>query len=198
MAGAPAPVELLGWWATLGVDVRSVYGLVESTGVATMGPAGGGRPDTVGRGVPGTEVTIDAADPSHEVRIRGDVVFAGYLDDPTATAEALDGGWLRTGDVGALEADGTLSIVGRIKDVVITSGGHTVAPGPIERRLGLSPYVRAAVVVGDERPSLGALVAIDEAAVGDWAADEGVPFTTTRTLVARPEVRDLIGRAIDE
>ncbi len=198
VAGAPAPDDLLTWWATLGADARAVYGLVESTGVATVCPAGGGRPGTVGHGVPGTEVTIDAADPSHEVRIRGDVVFAGYLDDPTATAAALDGGWLHTGDVGALEADGTLSIVGRIKDVVVTSGGHTVAPGPIERRLDSSPYIRAAVVLGDERPSLGALVAIDADAVGDWAAEEGVPFTTTRTLVVRPEVRDLIGGAIDE
>ena len=197
-AGAPAPVELVAWWATLGVDTRAVYGLVESTGVATVCPSGGGRPGTVGPAVPGTEVTIDGADPSREVRIRGDVVFAGYLDDPTATTEALDGGWLHTGDLGALEADGTLSIVGRIKDVVVTSGGHTVAPGPIERRLDSSPYIRVAVVVGDARPCLGALVVVDADAVGDWAAEEGVPFTTTRTLVARPEVRDLIGGEIDE
>lgn len=204
-AGAPVPLELLEWWATLGMSVRELYGLVESTGVAAVVPSVDGRPGTVGRAVPGTEVAIDGGGDgagearTGEVWVRGDVVFAGYLDAPAATAEALDAsGWLHTGDLGTLDADGTLTIVGRTKDVIVTSGGHTVAPGPLERRLQSLPYVRAAIVIGDGRPCLGALVAVDDAAVGDWAADEGVPFTTTRSLVARPEVRDLIGRSIDE
>jgi long-chain acyl-CoA synthetase len=126
-------------------------------------------------------------------------VFAGYLDDPAASTAADDAaGWLHTGDVGTLDADGTLAIVGRIKEVIVTSGGHTVAPAPIERTLQTSPYVRAAIVIGDGRPSLGALFVVDFAAVGDWAADEGVPYTTPGTLVARPEVRDLIGQWVDE
>jgi long-chain acyl-CoA synthetase len=180
------------------MTLRELYGLVESTGVATVVPTSGGRFGTVGRAVPGTELVVDPV-PTGEVRVRGALVFAGYLDDPPATAEALDAsGWLRTGDVGTLDADGALTIVGRTKEVIVTSGGHTVAPAPIERRLQVSPYVRAAVVLGDGRPGLGALVAIDDVAVGDWAANEGVPFTTMRTLVARAEVRDLIGRWIDE
>jgi len=193
--------------------VRELYGLVESTGIATVVPAAGGRPGTVGRAVPGTEVAIDSVGDSvgeygtvggagasgGEVRVRGAVVFAGYLDAPAETAEALGkAGWLHTGDVGTLDGDGTLTIVGRTKDVIVTSGGHTVAPGPLEQRLQASPYVRNAIVIGDGRSRLGALVALDDAAVGEWAADEGVPFTTMRSLVSRPEVRDLIGRWIDE
>lgn len=206
VAGAPAPVELLEWWSALGVTVREVYGLVESTGVATVVPAQGGRPGSVGRAVAGTEVAIDGAgdagpdggaERSGEVRLRGAAVFGGYLDTPST--ETLDAsGWLHTGDLGTLDADGTLTIVGRTKDLIVTSGGHTVAPGPVERRLEASPYVRAAVAIGDRRPCLGALLALDDAAVGDWAADEGVPFTTMRSLVARPEVRELIGREIAE
>jgi len=208
-AGAPAPLDLLEWWSGIGMTVREVYGLVESTGVATVVPAAGGRPGTVGRAVPGTEVGVggeggtggvseDGAS-TGEVRVRGDVVFAGYLDAPAETAERLDpSGWLNTGDVGRLDADGTLTIVGRTKDIIVTSGGHAVAPGPLEQRLQASPYVRAVIVIGDGRPCLGALVAVDDAAVGDWAAEEGVPFTTMRSLATRPEVRDLIGRWIDE
>jgi long-chain acyl-CoA synthetase len=212
-AGAPAPLDLLEWWSGLGMSVREVYGLVESTGVATVVPAAGGRPGTVGRAVPGTEVGVDVhaggeggtggvgADGAStgEVRVRGDVVFAGYLDAPAETAERLDpSGWLNTGDVGRLDADGTLTIVGRTKDIIVTSGGHAVAPGPLEQRLQASPYVRAAIVIGDGRPCLGALVSVDDAAVGDWAAGVGVPFTTMRSLATRPEVYDLIGRWIDE
>jgi len=208
-AGAPAPLELLEWWSGLGMAVRELYGLVESTGVATVVPAAGGRPGTVGRAVPGTEVAIDvggdgsgdgeAGASTGEVRVLGDVVFAGYLDAPAETAEALDAsGWLHTGDLGALDADGTLTIVGRTKDIIVTSGGHAVAPGPLEQRLEASPYLRAAIVIGDGRPCLGALVAVDDAAVGDWAAGVGVPFTTMRSLATRPEVHDLIGRWIDE
>jgi long-chain acyl-CoA synthetase len=204
-AGAPAPHEMLEWWAALGMPVRELYGLVESTGVATVVPSVDGRPGTVGRAVPGTEVALDGGGDgggearTGEVLLRGDVVFAGYLDAPTETAEALDAsGWLHTGDLGTLDADGTLTIVGRTKDVIVTSGGHTVAPAPLERRLQSLRYVRAAIVIGDGRPCLGALVVVDDAAVGDWAADVGVPFTTVRSLVARPEVRDLVGRSIDE
>ena len=210
-AGAPAPLELLEWWLGVGMTVRELYGLVESTGIATVVPATGGRPGTVGRAVPGTEVSVDATtggetggvqqdgSSTGEVRIRGDVVFAGYLDAPTETAERFDAsGWLNTGDVGTLDADGTLTIVGRTKDIIVTSGGHAVAPGPLEQRLQASPYVRAAIVIGDGRPCLGALVAVDDNAVGEWAADEGVPFTTMRSLATRAEVHDLIGRWIDE
>jgi long-chain acyl-CoA synthetase len=197
VAGAPAPVELLGWWAALGIRLREVYGLTESTGVGTVVAADAARHGTVGRVVPGVEVAIAetaaGAGAPNEVLLRGPTVFAGYLDDPAATEATLDDdGWLHTGDVGTLDDDGNLTIVDRIKGVIVTSGGHAVAPGPIERRLTASPYVRVAIVVGDDRPHLGALLALDEAAVSVWAADHGVPFTTARSLLTRPEIRQLV------
>ncbi len=193
--GAPMPADLLAWWTALGVDVREVYGLTETTGVGTLV-----MPDTptgsVGRALPGTEITVA---PDGEVLVRGPSVFAGYLDDAEETAAAINGdGWCHTGDLGALDAAGNLTIVGRRKDIIVTSGGHSVAPAPIERRLATSPFVRAAVVVGDGRPHLGALLALEGEAVGDWAAEQRLAFTTHAALIALPEVRELVQGAIDE
>lgn len=194
-AGAPMPIELDEWWTALGVDVHEVYGLTETSGVGTL--AGADAPvGTVGTPVPGIEIRVA---PDGEVLVRGGAVFAGYLDDPEETTAALDGkGWCHTGDLGVMDADGNLTIVGRRKDVIVTSGGHSVAPGPIERRLNASPFVRAAIVVGDGRPHLGALLALEGEAVGDWAAEQGIAFTSHAALVERPEVRDLMGGWIDE
>ena len=203
VGGAPTPTELLAWWAALGIQVREFYGLTESTGVGTLLAPEDARPGTVGRAVPGVELAITgpATGPSSpdEVLLRGPTVFAGYLDDPAATEAALDGdGWLHTGDVGTLGDDGVLTIVDRIKGVIVTSGGHTVAPGPIERRLVASPYVRIAIVVGDGRPHLAALLALADDAVSDWAGENDVPFTTAGSLLARPEVRELIDGWVSE
>ncbi|MEX2255818.1 MAG: AMP-binding protein [Acidimicrobiia bacterium] len=203
VGGAPAPAALLAWWDRLGIPVRALYGLSESTGVGTVVGVHEPSSGTVGRAVPGVEIAIaDHADtPGRvgEVLLRGRVVFAGYLDDGEASAEALDaGGWLHTGDVGSLDADGRLTIVDRIKDVIVTSGSHTVAPGPIERRLAATPFIRAAVVLGDGRPHLGALLAIDVGAVSDWAAQHGVPFTTRQSLITQAEVHELIDDCVRE
>jgi len=193
--GAPMPNDLEIWWAALGVEVREIYGLTETGGVGTL-VAEGSPVGSVGRALPGTEIVV-ASD--GEVLVRGPSVFAGYLDDPEETSIALDAeGWCHTGDLGALDDDGNLTIVGRRKDVIVTSGGHTVAPAPIERRLTSSPLVRAAVVVGDGRPHVGALLALEGEALGDWAAEQGIPFTTHAALVGRPEVQALIQAWIDE
>ena len=194
--GAPMPTALLEWWSSLGVDVHEIYGLTETCGVATFVVDATTGAGTVGHPVPGTEVEVA---PDGEVLVRGASVFAGYLDDPDATAAALGAdGWCRTGDLGVLGDDGDLMIVGRRKEVLVTSGGHTVAPGPIERRLAASPFVRTAIVVGESRPHLGALVALDGETVGDWASEKGIPFTTHSALVERPEVVELIAAWIDE
>lgn len=195
VGGAPMPSDLLVWWAALGISIRELYALTESTGVGTLLAEDDARPGTVGRAVAGMELAIVPADEGApgEILLRGASVFAGYLDDPTATAAALDDErWLHTGDIGTLDGDGNLTIIDRSRDVIVTSGGHTVAPRPIERRLTASAYLRAAVVLGDGRPHLGALLAIDDGAVGDWAAAHGVPFTTAASLVTRPEVHELI------
>ena len=195
-AGAPMPEDLWAWWSSLGLEIREVYALTETCGVGTLTEPGRGAPGNVGAAVSGTEVSIGG---DGEVLVRGPAVFTGYLDDPESTASTLDSdGWCHTGDIGELDGDGRLTIAGRSKDVIVTSGGHTVAPAPIERRLVESPYVRSAVVLGDGRPHLGALIALDGEAVGDWAAQRGVPYTTHATLVDRPEVRELIEGWVDE
>jgi len=195
---APAPIDLLEWWWSVGVPVREAYGLTESSGVATAVPADDVRLGTVGRPLPGVEVAVDADDSGRgEVTLRGDVVFTGYLDDlGEAHGTRLADGWLHTGDVGVLDPDGFLTIVDRIRDVVLTSGGHLVAPATIARPLEASPYVQAALVVGDGRPCVGALLAIDPAAVGEWAASKGVPYTTHRSLAESPEVHDLLDEVV--
>jgi long-chain acyl-CoA synthetase len=125
-------------------------------------------------------------------------VFRGYLDDPEATRAVLADGWLRTGDVGTLDEHERLAIVDRVKDVIITSSGHAVAPRSIEHRLVSSRYVRTAVVIGEGRPHLGALIEIDDGAVGEWAGEHDVPYTTGATLRIRPEVRELVGDVIEQ
>jgi long-chain acyl-CoA synthetase len=195
---APASMELLQWWWAVGIPVREVYGLTESSGVATAMPGDDVRLGTVGRALDEVEVAVEADhDGRGEVRLRGDVVFAGYLDaDEGAGGARLADGWLHTGDVGVLDADGFLTIVDRIRDVLITSGGHLVAPAAIARALEASPYVAAAIVVAEGRPCVGALLAIDPAAVGEWASSRGVPYTTHRSLAESPEVHDLLDGVI--
>jgi len=203
VGGAPTPVELLEWWARLGLRAREIYALTESSGVGTVCTESDAGSGTVGRAVPGVEVRIDDAaeevdeNGAGEVLLRGAVVFAGYLDDPEATRSVLDDGWLRTGDIGKLDEQQRLSIVGRMKDIIITSSGHNVAPLPVERRLAASPFVRSAIVLGEGRPHLGALIEIDEGTVGTWAHEHRVPYTTGASLRTRPEVRELIGAWIE-
>jgi long-chain acyl-CoA synthetase len=197
--GAPSTMEELAWWWAIGVPVREVYGLTESSGMATVMPADDVRLGTVGRAIAGVELRVEpGAHGRGEIRIRGDVVFAGYLDggaDPDS-ARLVDG-WLHTGDVGELDDDGYLTIVDRLRDVIITSAGHDVAPAPITRALEASPYVEHALVVGDGRPHVGALLAIAAAAVSEWASARGVPFTTYQSLAESPDVHDLIAAEID-
>jgi len=132
-----------------------------------------------------------------EVLTRSPGVFAGYWEDPEATAAAVDGdGWLHTGDVGELDADGFLAITDRKKDIIITAGGKNVSPSEIENKLKVSPFVREAVVIGDRRKFLTALIGIDGEVVGDWASRRGIPYTTYADLSARPEVRELVGDAV--
>ena len=195
-ATAPCRAALVEWWWALGLPLREAYGLTETAGFVTIGTGYELRPGRAGVAVAGVEVRI--ADEG-EVLVRGPVVFSGYLDDPAATTQARDAhGWLHTGDIGELDADGHLAIVDRIKDIVITSGGHRAAPRPIERHLEASPYVHTAIVVGDRRPCLGALLVIDATAVGDWAAGHDVPYTTPRSLAERPEVHDLLAGWVGE
>ncbi|MBI4279880.1 MAG: AMP-binding protein, partial [Armatimonadetes bacterium] len=124
-------------------------------------------------------------------------VFAGYFKDPDATAATLRDGWLHSGDVGVFDPDGHLRITDRKKDLFITAGGKNIAPQYIENKLKFSPYINDAVVVGDGRRYLVALVVIDEENVTKWAQDRRLPFTTYADLSQHQEVRDLIWREVE-
>ncbi|HEV3002725.1 MAG TPA: AMP-binding protein [Solirubrobacteraceae bacterium] len=193
---APIAPRVLEYFRSLGVPVREGYGQTENTAVCTFTPAGDVRLGTVGRALPGVEIRV--ADDG-EVLTRSPAVFKGYFRDPEATAATIDrDGWLRTGDVGALDEDGFLTITDRKKDVIITAGGKNVSPSEIENRLKVSPYVREAVVIGDRRRFLTALVGIEGDTVGDWATRRGLPFTTYADLAGKPEVRELVQGVVDE
>jgi long-chain acyl-CoA synthetase len=192
---APVAPEIIAWFRALGIDLREAYGLTESCGLATVNPLGRNRVGTVGLPPDGIELKLAE---SGEILLRGGNVFAGYLNKPAETAAAIDAeGWLHTGDVGRLDADGYLRITDRLKDVMITAGGKNVTPSEIENQLKASPYIADAVVIGDQRPYLTALVMIDLENVARFAQDRRVPFTNYASLCAAEPVQALIGREIE-
>ena len=195
-AAAPIAPQVLEFFWTLGVRVREGYGQTENTGIATWSPAGAVRLGAVGRALAQVELRI-AAD--GEILTRSPAVFQGYWRQQQATRETVDAdGWLHTGDVGELDSDGWLRIADRKKDIIITAGGKNVSPSEIENRLKVSPYVREAIVIGDRRPYLTALVEIEGDTVGDWAARRGLAYTTYADLAGRPEVCELVQGAVEE
>ena len=143
--------------------------------------------------------SIVARDPvTGEILVRGPNVFMGYLNLPEKTAEAIDkDGWLHTGDVGLMDADGYFKITDRMKDIIITAGGKNVTPSELENELKFSPYVTDAVVVGDKRPYLTVIVMIDQENVEKYAQDHDVPFSNYASLTRSAEVQQLIQEVID-
>ncbi len=193
---APIAPQVLEYFWSIGVPVREGYGQTENTAQATGMPADDIRLGTVGRAIPGVEIRI--ADDG-EILTRSDGVFVGYLNNAEATAETIDAdGWLHTGDVGTLDADGFLTITDRKKDIIITAGGKNISPSEIENRLKVSPFVQEAIVIGDRRKYLTALVAIDPEMVGNWCTREGLSFTTFEDLTRKPQVVELVQSVVDE
>lgn len=194
-AAAPIPVEILGFFRALGLPLSEMYGLTETSGPATWEPERV-RPGTVGRPIPGVELRL-AAD--GEIEVRGGNVFRGYLDDPERTAEALgDDGWLRTGDVGALDDDGYLRIVDRKKELIITQGGKNIAPAGIESLLKSQPLIGQACAIGDGQPYVVALLTLDPDVAPVWAQRHGVTASTLADLAADPTVLAEVAREVDD
>ena len=191
--GAACGPELFRFFRAIGLNLKQVYGQTESGGISVLHADDDVRPETVGKPTAGTRLRVSAAG---EILISSPTVFLGYYKDPEATAQALDDGWLHTGDAGALEADGHLVVIDRLKDVLRLADGSRFSPALIENKLKFSPYVREAVVVGEERPFVVALIQIDMSTVGDWAESSRVPFTTFKDLAGKPEVFALIGREV--
>jgi len=145
--------------------------------------------------LPGVEVRIA---PDGEILVKGPGVFKGYFKNPEATAETLKDGWLHSGDVGELDQDGFLKITDRKKDLIITAGGKNIAPQNIENQLKFSPYINDAIVIGDRKKYLVALIAIDEENVIKYAQDNKIQFGTYASLTQASEVKQLIQREVDK
>ena len=192
---APISPEAIRWYLALGLDMVELYGQTECGGIATVYPPDGIQLGTVGPVIPGTEVRI-AED--GEILIRSPGVFPGYRNRPEKNAEALRDGWLHTGDIGSMAADGYLRITDRKSDIMITSGGKNITPTEIENKLKFSPYITDAIVIGDRRKFLTCLVMIDHDIVAKYIQDKRIPFTDYASLTRLPEVRKLIGGEIEK
>ncbi len=193
--GGPLGERLTHFFAGVGVKVFEGYGLTETSPTLTINTAEAWKPGTVGRPVAGT--TLRIADDG-EVLVRGPQVFKGYWHNEAATAEAFDDGWFKTGDIGELDEEGFLTITGRKKELIVTAAGKNVAPAPLEDRLRAHPLVSQAVVIGDHRPFVAALVTIDEEAFSTWAAEHGRAGATVAELVEDDELRSAVQEAVDE
>jgi long-chain acyl-CoA synthetase len=196
-AGAPISPDMLRFFRMLGVPIRELYGLTESSGAATLQVVGSPI-GTVGRPIPG--IGVELAEDG-EILISGPTVFRGYLGGDAATRDAIDPqGRLRTGDVGEW-VEGPegreLRIIDRKKDIMITAGGKNITPSEIENALRFSPYIKEAIVIGDKRNFVSALIQIDLDGVSKWAEENGIAFTTFRSLAIHSEVRKLIEREVD-
>ncbi|MCW8971158.1 MAG: AMP-dependent synthetase/ligase [Rhodospirillales bacterium] len=193
---APISPDLIRWYLSLRINMFELYGQTETTGVVATNHFGAQKVGTVGKELEGTEVRIS---PEGEVMTRGPLVFMGYLNQPEKTAETIDpDGWLHTGDVGEIDDEGFLRITDRMKDIIITAGGKNITPSEIENQMKFSPYINDAVVIGDKRKFLTALVMIDHDNVIKFAQDNDVPFTNYASLCRAKEVQDLIWAEIEK
>ena len=192
---APISADLIRWYHGIGIPVVEGYGQTECAGISHVNLPGQDRIGTVGTALPLVEHRL-AED--GEVLVRGPNVFCGYLNQPEATAQTVDpDGWLHTGDLGEVDADGYLTIIGRKKDIIITAGGKNLSPEKIENALKTSPYIKEAISIGDRRRFVGALVQIELDTVGNWATRRGVPYTSYADLAAKAEVIALVSGEID-
>lgn len=194
-AAAPASTELFEYYQALGIPLIEAYGQTESTGLITSTLPGRIKLGTVGEPISGIEVKLG---PDGEILTRGPHVFKGYYKDPELTANTIDkDGWLHTGDVGAWDGS-HLIIRDRIKDIIITSGGKNITPAFIENKLKFSHYIQDAVVIGEKRKYLVALILIDEDNVTKFCQDNRVPFTTFAELAENKPVNKLISVEIEK
>jgi long-chain acyl-CoA synthetase len=193
---APISPDLVRWYLALGVPMLEVWGMTETCGASTGVPLTKMKPGSIGPAASYNEVKLDAE--TSEILVRGKNVFMGYLNLPEKTAETITpDGWLHTGDVGVMDADGYFKITDRMKDIIITAGGKNVTPSELENDLKFSPYITDAVVIGDKRPYLTVIIMIDQENVEKFAQDRDVPFSNYASLTRAAEVQQLIQSEID-
>ncbi len=187
--GAALGPEIFNLFQALGVNIKQLYGQTETAGIAVGHRNGDIKLTTVGKPIPEVEIKISD---TGEILIKGPTVFAGYYKQQEATEKAMEGEWLHTGDQGILDEDGHLVMIDRMKDVMKLTDGTKFSPQLIENKLKFSMYISEAVVVGKDRPFVGAMINIDMANVGKWAENKKLTYTTYTDLSQKDEVYDLI------
>ena len=192
-AGEAIGEDVFLWFRAIGLNLRQFYGQTENCALAVAQKPEDISLTTVGRPFPGVEMKIDE---HGEILLRGDNIFDGYFQNPKATAEALQDGWLHTGDAGQIEPDGQLVVLGRVSEVVEKRDGTRFISTYIENRLKFSAYIKDAAVIGQGRDMLVAIICIDFQAVGQWAQEHGVPYTSYAELSQQPRIYDLISGEI--
>ncbi len=193
-AAKVSPEELL-FLHAIGIFTREGYGMTECTGLSFIHMGDDIKLGTVGKPIACIEYRL--ADDG-ELMKKGPSIFMGYYKNPEATAQTIIDGWLMTGDIAMVDEDGHVSIVDRKKDILITSGGKNIAPSLIENELKVSPYIKEAIVIGDGKKFISALIQIDFENVGKWATNRQIPYTTFKSLSVLPEVKDLIQEAVND
>lgn len=191
--GSALGPDVFRFFHAIGVNLKQVYGLTETSGIACIHRDGDVRDTTVGLPLPGTEISISARG---EILLKGPGVCKGYYKDEDAERAALKDGWLHSGDSGYLDPNGHLVVIDRLQDVLTLSDGSPFAPQLAENRLKFSPYIKEAVVIGRNRPYLTALICIDGRIVGKWAGENKISYTTYSDLTSKPEVADFIEKEL--
>ena len=192
---APIPVELLEWFRAIGVPMSEIYGMSESCGPMTWDPYLV-KPGTVGRAFPGCQVRLLE---DGEIVCRGGNVFLGYLKDPERTADALDAdAWLHSGDIGTVDGEGYFRVVDRKKELIITAGGKNISPANIEAALRSFPLIGQAMVIGDNRPFVSALIVLDPEVAPAWARQHGIEAPSLAELARQPDVEAEVARSVEE
>ncbi len=190
---APISPDVLHFFQSIGVNLVEGYGQTEGTGVTCVARVGKVKFGTVGPPITGTQIKI-AED--GEILVKSPSVFKGYYKNPESTAETIRDGWLYSGDVGEIDEDGYLKITDRKKDIIVTAGGKNITPQYIENKLKVSPYINDAVVIGDKRKFISALVMIDEDNVVKFAQDNKVQFSTYKDLTQSSEINKMIQKEV--
>lgn len=192
--GHPISPDVIGFFRAIGLNLKQCYGLTEAGGIFQLQPDGEVKLETVGKPLPATMVRLSE---EQEVLVRGDSIFAGYYNDFRATDEVFRDGWLRTGDAGYIDSDGHLMIIGRKEEIMRNKEGDAFSPDFIETRLKFSPFIKEAVIFGEGRPYITALINIDMGNVGNWAEERMIPYTTYTDLSQQELVKELIRREME-
>ncbi len=193
--GAALGPDVFRFFHALGVNLKQIYGQTEINGIAVVHRDGDVKFQTVGTPIPQTEIKIDE---NGEILMRSPAVMEGYYRNPTATAEALVDGWLRSGDAGYFDEDGHLIVIDRAKDVMTLHDGTKFSPQFIENKLKFSPYIKEAVVFGGDWPFVTAMINIDFGNVGKWAESRQIAYTTYTDLAQKPQVYELVQRHVQQ